>query len=116
MADYPKLTEMGVRHPEEIDRFVVNGISDYDVLRIVYARRKGSLLPVTRSYKFPRVQSESVMETNPDLRAAIEELRGLVEARGHKQDATRSVIEELESLQGEVAIRTQRIKELLQDE
>ena len=126
MADYPKLNEMGVLHPEEIDRYVVNSISNYDVLRIIYERRKGSLLPVTRSYKFPRVQksrtkggvteqSESVMETNPDLRSAIDELRGLVEAKGHKQDSTTSIIEELESLQDEVAIRSQRIRELLQD-
>lgn len=127
MADYPKLEEMGILHPQEIDRFVVNSISNYDVLQIVYARRKGSLLPMTRSYRFPRAQksatkgsgaqqSESVMETNPDLRLAIDELQGLVEAKGHKQDATRTIIEELESLQGEVAIRSQRIKDLLRDE
>lgn len=61
MNDHPKLTEMGVRHPEQIDRFQVSGFPTYDVLRIFYIRQKGSILPASRIYKFPRVQNTAVI-------------------------------------------------------
>ena len=91
MNDYPQLRDMGVLNPQEIDRFIVNSISPYDVLRIIYARRKGSFLPETRTYRFPRVQmptsastdgqqTESVMETNPVLRSVLDELSNLLAA------------------------------------
>ncbi len=60
MSKYPKLTEMGIRHPEEIEKFAVYTVGKTDVLQIAYSRKKGSLLPVIRRYKFPQVK-ESVM-------------------------------------------------------
>lgn len=120
MSDYPKLTEMGVLHPEQIDRYMVNSISNLDVLRVIYKRRKGSLLPVSRTYEFSRVQreftdrkgeSQSVMETDPALRAAVTELKQLLQATEDKRSLAESIDEELRQLEEEFAMRCESIRE-----
>ena len=120
MSDYPKLTEMGVLHPEQIDRYMVNSISNLDVLRVIYKRRKGSLLPVSRTYEFSRVQreftdrkgeSQSVMETDPGLRAAVTELKQLLQATEDKRSLAESIDEELRQLEEEFAMRCESIRE-----
>ncbi len=124
MKDYPHLAEMGVVHPKQIEKFSVNSISDHDILRIVYSRRKGSLLPVSRTYKFPRVQKTvtvdgetrqkaTVMETDPALRSAVEELTDLLAEAGHKQDVAKSVLEELRLLEEDISLRAEYIRELV---
>jgi hypothetical protein len=123
MKDYPRLSEMGIIHPDQIDKFMVNSISNCDVLRIIYSRRKGSLLPISRTYKFPRVQKyitedngkrqTSVMETNPELRSAIDELEDLLSVNEQKQDLTESILEQLELLEEDIAMRSESIKDLL---
>jgi formate-dependent phosphoribosylglycinamide formyltransferase (GAR transformylase) len=122
MSDYPQLTEMGVLHPEQIDRFMVNSILNLDVLRIIYQRRKGSLLPVSKTFEFPRVQkavtdskgeSQTVMETDPELRAAVTELKTLLEERQDKRSLAESIEEELQQLEEEIAMRCESIRELV---
>ena len=89
MSDYPKLTEMGVRHPLEIEKFAVHSAAQTDILQITYNRKKGSLLPVSRRYKFPRIkksvvvdsgtrQTETMYESAPALRQALRELERLI--------------------------------------
>ncbi|MDJ0831934.1 MAG: DUF3461 family protein [Gammaproteobacteria bacterium] len=123
MKDYPQLTEMGIHNPEQIEKYMVNGISTYDVLRVVYARQKGSLLPLSRTYKFPRIPREipasgtkdditTVMETNPSLRNAIEELKDLLEERDQKQDVKKLLLEQIALLEEDMALRSKYIKEL----
>lgn len=124
MNDYPQLREMGILHPGEIEKFFVNSVSRNDVLRIVYARSRGSLLPVSRTYKFPRIQTSpnagegikqtgSVLETDPRLRLALDELRALLDDKGRAQDTKETIFEELEALQEEVAVRLERMKKLV---
>ena len=124
MSDYPQLTEMGIQHPEQIQTYMVNSIARVDVLRVVYKRKDGSLLPASRSYEFPRVQrtvknakgaDEVVLETAPALRAAVEELKGLLEARTEKADVTATLLEEIKSLEREIAWRIEHIKKTLED-
>ena len=43
--DYPQLTAMGILNPLQIDRYQVNSISNFDVLRVIYQRGEGSFLP-----------------------------------------------------------------------
>ena len=57
MSDYPRLGEMGIRHPHEIEKFAVYTIGNTDILQVTYIRKKGSLLPVIRRYKFPQLKS-----------------------------------------------------------
>ena len=126
MKDYPQLRSMGVLHPEQIEQFFVNSVSRNDILRIVYARRKGSLLPVSRTYRFPRIQTASntgegigqtgsILETDPGLRLALDELRILLDDKGRAQETKETMLEELEALQEEVAIRLERMKQLAQE-
>jgi hypothetical protein len=122
MSDYPQLTEMGVLHPQQIDRYMVNSISNFDVLRIIYKRRKGSLLPTSKTFEFPRVQrtvpgsqgeSQAVMETDPELRAAVTELKRLLETREDKRSLAESIDEELRQLEDEIAMRCESIRALV---
>lgn len=121
-SEYPRLTEMGILNPLQIDRYQVNSISHCDVLRIFYDRGEASFLPSNRTYKFPRVQKtaktsadkkQTVMETHPDLRQAIGELDALLATKEHKQSVAESALEELESLEEEVAMRSAYIRELV---
>ena len=92
MANYPKLTEMGINHPHEIDKFTIYTVGTRDVLRIVYNRQKGSLLPVSRLYKFDQIKksvmvdsgtrkTETVYESQPAFREALSELEALKSER-----------------------------------
>jgi len=124
MNNYPKLTEMGVQHPDEIEKFAVYTVGHTDVLRIIYDRKKGSLLPVSRSYKFPQVkksvivdsgtrQTETLFESTPAFRVALHELEQLKLAREQGQDLAAMIREEFQYLEEDIALRSQYIKKLL---
>lgn len=124
MSKYPQLTEMGILHPEQIRAYRINSISRIDVLRIIYKRKEGSLLPSSRSYEFPRVQKtitnskgqpETVLETAPDLRTAVAELTELMKLREQEPELAATMLEELESLEGELACRIQQMKDMLKN-
>lgn len=124
--DYPQLAAMGVQHPLQIDRYQVNSISNFDILRIIYERSEGSFLPSTRTYKFPRIQrnlargggdtqGQAVMESHPDLRKAEVELQALLATKEHKECVAETVLQELESLEEEIAARSAYIRELVKN-
>ena len=124
MSDYPQLTEMGIQHPQQIQTYMVNSIARVDVLRVVYKRKEGSLLPASRSYEFPRVQKtiknpkggeDVVLETAPALRAAVTELKELMQACEEKPDVTATLLDEIKSLEREIAWRIEHIKKTLED-
>jgi hypothetical protein len=124
MSDYPRLTEMGVQHPEEIEKFAVYTIGHTDVLRIIYDRKKGSLLPVSRRYKFPQVkesvlvdsgtrQTETLYKSPPAFREALHELEQLKSIREQGQDYAAMIREEVKLLEEDIALRTQYIQSLV---
>ncbi|MEM7564660.1 MAG: DUF3461 family protein, partial [Pseudomonadota bacterium] len=57
MSEYPRLAEMGIQNPQQIEKFAVYTVGNTDILRIIYDRKPGSLLPVSRRYKFPQVKN-----------------------------------------------------------
>lgn len=124
MKTYPRLAEMGVLHPQQIAKFSVNSIAYTDILRIVYERPKGSILPASKTFKFPRIQksvaagsdadkTDVVMESDPGLRAALEELQDLTQAKAHKRDVASAILEELRLLEEDIALRSEYIKTLV---
>ena len=124
MSDYPKLTEMGVQHPEEIEKFAVYTIGQTDVLRIIYDRKKGSLLPVSRRYKFQQIkesvladsgtrQTETLYKSTPAFREALHELEQLKSIREQGQDFAAMIREEIKHLEEDIALRTQYIQSLV---
>ena len=121
MNRYPRLTEMGVVHPEQIERYSISSIGYVDALRITYTRPKGSLLPVSRAYKFPRLQKsvsgkggteEVVMVGDPALDEALDELQAIIGARQQADGIVSAIVEELSLLEHDIAMRSAYLKEL----
>jgi len=117
MDDYPRLTEMGITDPALITDYVVNSIQGIDVLRIKQKRERGSLLPTRRSWEFPRVQvgtpdkeRGTVLVTSPVLKEITAELDRLLAARERVEYTVQSLMEELQALEGEVAMRIHHIQ------
>ena len=124
MSDYPRLTEMGIQHPDEIEKFAVYTVGQTDVLQIIYDRKKGSLLPVSRRYKFPQVkesvmvdsgtrQTEVLFKSTPAFREALHELEQLKSIREKGLDLAAMIRDELKHLEEDIALRTQYIKSLV---
>ncbi len=125
MSKYPKLTEMGIRHPEEIEKFSVYTVGHTDVLQVNYNRKKGSLLPVIRRYKFPQVKqsvlvdsgtrkTETLFQSTPAFREALSELEKLKLARDEGKDLKALLQEEIRLLEEDISLRTDYIKSLLE--
>lgn len=123
MKDYPTLKKMGVESPKQIDKYYITSINFIDVLRIVYDRPEDSFLPSTRSYKFARVPDKStgegddesaVLRTHPMLVAAIKELDTILEAKSSKENITAEILNEIELLEEDIAIRSECLKVLVQ--
>lgn len=124
MSDYPRLSDMGVQNPQEIEKFAVYTVGRTDILRIIYDRKKGSLLPVSRRYKFPQVkksvmvdsgtrQTDIVYESVPAFREALHELEQLKAARTKGLDLKVLLSEEIKHLEEDIALRTQYIQTLI---
>jgi hypothetical protein len=123
MESYPQLAAMGVTSTQDIDKYAVNSIGQTDFLRVFYKRPKNSMLATSRTYRFPRVQRETtaadgeaqvVMETHPALRAALGELRDILEARSSTQDVASAILEELRLLEEDIAMRNECIRMLVE--
>lgn len=125
MKNYPRLKEMGVQNPHHIEKFSIYTTEDFDILRIVYAREKGSLLPVSRKYKFPRIkqsvlvdsgtrQTDIVYESAPAFREALSELGTIRTEKEQSHDVAALIAEEVRLLQEDVALRTEYINSLLE--
>ena len=125
MSKYPRLAEMGVLHPGQIDSYTINSIGYIDYLRILYVRPKGSLLPVSRSYKFPRMQKSAVvnkdsgqtnvvMESDPKLREAVDELKDILDSRESVHSVKEAILQEIAALEEEIAVRNACLRELVQ--
>lgn len=125
MKDYPRLTEMGVKHPKQIAYYSVSSLDQTDYLRIVYERPKGSILPTTRNFEFPRVQKESdadddqdaaefVMVSCPEFLEAVAELKEVLSARESKQDLVETMLKQVHQLEEEVGMHADYLKYLIE--
>ena len=93
---YAALSEMGIVRFHEITNYSLRQDgADKDVLRVIYKRAKGSLLPHSRKYKFGRsmktviadggtARMEHTYEISPFLLKAVAELDGLVAFNQHE--------------------------------
>jgi len=124
MKNYPRLKEMGILNPQEIEKFSVYATENLDVLRIIYARKKGSLLPVSKNFKFSRIkksvvvdsgtrQTENINESNPAFREALSELEDLKMAKSAAVDLSELISEEVRLLEEDMKLRIEYIKSLV---
>ena len=122
---YPTLTDMGISNPQQIDRYSLQGAGDMDVLRIVYKREKGSLLPGSKKFKFPRniriieqdggnKKSETITEVSPALSRAVSELHQIVNLKHSRTEQKAIITDEIHRLEEEISTRVSHLKSLIQ--
>ncbi|NKB77522.1 MAG: DUF3461 family protein [Gammaproteobacteria bacterium] len=125
MSKFPALSSMGVQNPEQIARYAIYMTENTDVLRIIYDRKKGSILPVSRKYRFPRLKKSTLVdsgtrqtgvlyESSAEFRHAVTELESLMDSRGDAKENQKLVLEEIRALEEDVAARIHYIKTLIE--
>jgi DNA-binding transcriptional regulator/RsmH inhibitor MraZ len=124
MSDYPALTAMGIQNPEQVARFAVFMTDNTDVLHIIYDRKKGSLLPVSKKFRFVRLakpqivdsgtrKTEMVYESSAEFRNALTELERLTSKRKDSGELKKMLQQELRTLEEESASRIAYIRQLI---
>ena len=115
---------MGIQNPGEIARYELYSVDQMDILRIIYDRKKGSILPVTRKYRFPQIKKSTMVdsgtrktqvlyESSAELRRAVEELEGLLKARKSTTAGKEALVAEVRLLEEEMTARINYIKSLV---
>lgn len=127
MTEYKTLREMKIKRPDQIDRYSVQSVDNTDVLRIVYKRKKGSFLPESKRFRFPRIKKTSLedsgrrkidirWEVSPFLQKAVSELDHLLDAEISKKRRREIILDELRLLQEDAAHRIDYIRSLIEEE
>lgn len=129
MHEYKTLKEMKIKRPTQIDRYSVQTIEHpdvhTDVLRIVYKRKKGSLLPESQRFRFPRIKKTEMQdsgtrkmdirwEVSPFLQKAVSELDQLLTTELSKKDNIKLILEEMRRLEEDAAHRIDYIRSLVE--
>ena len=126
MKSYPTLTEMGINNPDQIVRFSLSTTNKTDYLRIIYRRKKGSLLPASKRFEFGRAsktvvtdsgtqRSQVVHEISPFVQRAVAELEDLVNNKKANAENAAVIKDELQRLQQEMTNRINYIESLIDD-
>ena len=130
MPEYKTLEEMKIKNPLEIERYSVQTIEHadehVDVLRIVYKRKKGSFLPDSKRYRFPRVKKTAVedsgtrkmdirWEVSPFFQKAISELDQLLSLEFSRKERIKIILDEMRRLEEDAAHRIDYIRSIVQD-
>jgi hypothetical protein len=124
MSNNPALTAMGIQNPEQIAHYAIYTTDSADTLRIVYDRKKGSILPVSKKFKFMRIkksvmvnsgtrETEVIFESAPEFRNALAELSALMDVRESSEEMRKQVMDEIQALEEDVAARIHYIKSLV---
>lgn len=125
MSDNPTLAEMGIKRCNEITHYSLrqDGKSR-DILKIYYKRKKGSVLPERKTFKFGRSAkmvaddsaksgSVEIFEISPFLLKAVAELDNIVDQNESDKDKIKLTIQRIEQLEKDVVFATNEIKDLL---
>jgi hypothetical protein len=127
MTEYKTLREMKVKRPDQIDRYSVQSVENTDVLRIVYKRKKGSLLPESKRFRFPRIKKTAMedsgrrkidirWEVSPFLQKAVSELDHILETEISEKRRREIILDELRLLEEDAAHRIDYIRSLIEEE
>ena len=119
------LTEMGVDNPNDIARYTIYTVHDTDVLRIIYSRKQGSLLPMSKTFKFPRIkksvlvdsgtrQTQVLFERNPSFENALTEIEEILENQKNQEALNQVLADEILQLEAEMTSRIDYIKLLVE--
>ena len=122
--NYPTLTEMGITNPTDISRYSLQYINNIDVLRIVYKRKKGSLLPTSKKFRFGRSKkmvvtdsgsnkTEIVYEISPFVTKLTSELRRVVDSKYSRDEQKEIILDEIHRLEEDTCARITYLKALI---
>lgn len=125
MSDFPTLKEMGINNPHEIMRYTCHIHNNVDHLRIIYERKPGSFLPVTRRYQFGRSskmvvadggtnQYDTIYEISPILQKALKELDMVIEQNNNPKNNKQHILEEINQLESDFQSQIQSLKTLVE--
>jgi len=127
MNDYPALTEMEISGFDEITRYTLQqDKKDRDVLRISYKRKKGSLLPERKTFRFgrsPKMINDTtypsgtteIFEISPFLQKAMLELDSIIGSSHDDKDRIKALLSQIERLERETVFATTEMKAILKD-
>ena len=127
MNDFPTLEEMDISRFNEITHYSLRADGkSRDILKIFYKRKKGSVLPERKTFKFGRsakmVKDDAspsggveVYEISPFLQKAVTELDSLVNERNTGVNTSKLIINRIEQLEKDVKAATHDLKELVKE-
>ena len=130
MPEYKTLKEMKINRPTQIERYSVQTIEHpdehTDVLRVVYKRKKGSFLPESKRFRFPRIKKTSLedggtrkmdirWEVSPFLQKAVSELDQVISTELSKKETIRIILDEMRRLEEDAALRIDYIRSLVKE-
>ena len=126
MAKYKTLAEMEIMNPAQIERYSVKTIDKTDILRIIYKRKKGSFLPTSKRYRFPRIKKTTIQDSgtrNIDIRwekssflqRAVAELDQIISAKFNEEKKRETILDEMKRLEEDIKIRVDYISSLIED-
>ena len=126
VSDYPVLLQMGINNPKEIERYSLQTVNNIDILRVVYKRQKGSLLPASKRFRFERTEkiqlagsdhraTQIQYEVSPTIRNALVELDQVVHKKRDRANQLALIKEEMQRLQEETSGRLAYIQSLIDE-
>jgi len=116
--NFPALKNLGINRPHEISGYSLSSFNHVDTLRIRYNRKKGSLLPTSKKFQFPRrptpgmqaAGAEFMEEISPALGDALNELSLLLDEKQHNSNRKQLLIDELDEFGAFVRSRLAEFK------
>ena len=127
MSDYPRLSEMGINGFTEIKSYIVQqDKKDRDILRISYKRKKGSMLPKRKTFRFGRsskmVNDSSapngrveIYEISPFLQKVMLELDSIIGTSYDDKDKVKILNDYIDQLERETMFATAQMRALLKE-
>jgi len=125
MTDYKSLNQLGINNPDQIDRYSLQTVNNVDILRVVYRRKQGSLLPDSKKFRFARTEKLRGMdsghrgtwvdhEISPFVRDVMVELDKIVKSKHSQEHKIEVIKEELVRLEEENTHRVAYIRNLIE--
>lgn len=127
MNEYPALSEMGIKGFNEIKNYtVIQDHKDRDVLRVSYKRKKGSMLPKRKTFRFGRslkMVNDSTApgglintyEISPFLQKVMLELDAIIGNSDSDKNQVKALMNQIEQLERETLFITSEMKSILND-
>ena len=125
MEKYKTLSEMGISRFDEITHYSLRQDGKArDILKIFYKRKKGSVLPERKTFKFGRAAkmiadksssagSVEVYEISPFLQKAVEELDHIVDKRHKDRDLDELLLKRVNQLEKDIKAATDELRSII---